>query len=979
MKIRLLALTTTSLVLALAIAGNGHAVGVSKAETKCAAKVAGGAAKLAQTVVKETSKCRDADISGKSVGSCPAAKGTAKIAKAVAKLESFAAKSCGSKCLHDPEVNCLADSHCPPLTSAQGKCNDGGTSSFDIGNIGYDGWACRAILGRDVNSTDDIAACVASTVREAGDNFVAAVYGSTNNASNLPKTAARCLSKAGKMANKLMGAVAKGVTKCRIGIMKGKVTGDPGECATADAKVANKIGKMEQKLRSTLAKSCTASTLVALDICGQGLGAVTTTDDAGDCLTAAAKEVADGQATPLLRTYSNRSVIDGAFASEAVCGDGVINQLRSVHLRVGEECDGDDDDACPGQCLPPGDMFECTCGDIPRFRAFKYAEEGDSDAGWNGMPHNQEAVGMAGYVLDMSNCDCTEFDGATCVGESIDQVCDLQGQQLPVCSHTPGANETCDATGNANGQDEHADCWVCDSFNSNAGENCTNESDCQAQCHDSSWNPTGATCSTQADCPAGQVCRGQCDRSQTCLVITEGAPLPVVSSSTAACTYNAFRTNVTGTLDIVTGEFDIYYEQRTVAHLADSTTIPCPVCGGFCDGGSKRGPINLDGEICLGTCSVSGDDCRLDTDCSEGEYCTDDSGDCPGGFCNLTNVCSAGERDGQACSMDFQHPVWGSTAADCMPRADLNISGAGLWVYHDPATSGYEELTAEIPCTAGGYELYDCHCPDDGGEPTKPNTCAAACNAGPNLGQGCATASSPTGTFTTCVGGDYDGRACDEDSDCSGGACSGNPLHCVGDNATAGAPCSSDGDCGSGVCEDACPDGRCVPLCLPDSADPEEGRCVAGPPFYLCESGKYAQVACLPSLIGAGCDATCTGSGTACTSQDDCGDGESCEGPCPSHTLCEAGPDGVLGNFDDRDGAGACVGKPRSCHLPTIFAEGGSTLNGDGDPTNFHEISIWCFPATGMQAIDDRTGLGGPGRHRGEGFRVMNVDSIPAD
>ena len=115
MKIRLLALTTTSLVLALAIAGNGHAVGVSKAETKCAAKVAGGAAKLAQTVVKETSKCRDADISGKSVGSCPAAKGTAKIAKAVAKLESFAAKSCGSKCLHDPEVSCLADSHCPPL------------------------------------------------------------------------------------------------------------------------------------------------------------------------------------------------------------------------------------------------------------------------------------------------------------------------------------------------------------------------------------------------------------------------------------------------------------------------------------------------------------------------------------------------------------------------------------------------------------------------------------------------------------------------------------------------------------------------------------------------------------------------------------------------------------------------------------------------------------------------------------------------
>ncbi len=970
------ALLATSVALTFAFAGSSQAA-VSKAEAKCVGKVGGGAAKLAATVAKEMMKCRDADISGKAVGSCPSTKGAAKIAKAVSKLAGFAAKSCGSSCLHDPEVSCLADSHCPPLTNAQGKCNAGGTNAFDITNIGYGGWACRAILGHDVLGTDDIAGCVATTVTAASENFVAAAYGSIDNSSALSKDAGRCLSKAGKMANKLMGSVAKGVVKCRTGILRGKVLGDPAKCSTADAKVAKKIAKMEQKLRSTLTKSCSSSSLEALDICGNGVGAVTTTDEAGDCLAAAAKEVADGQATPTLRTHAARSVIEGAFPPAPVCGDGAVNQLRSVHLRLGEECDGDDDGACPGKCLPPGDMFECTCGDVPRFRSFQHADKGDSDAGWHGMPHNQQSVGLSGYVLTMSNCDCTEFDGATCVGNSSDPVCDLQGQQLPVCSHAPDSQQTCDESGNANGADEDADCWVCDAFNTNAGENCANESDCQARCYDSDWNATAATCSTQSDCPLGQVCRGQCDRSQTCLLLTEGAPLPVVSSSTAACTYNAFRNNVTGTLDIVTGEFDIHYELRTVAHMGETVTVPCPVCGGFCDGGSKRGAISFDGEICLGTCSAGGDDCRSDGDCATGETCTGESDACPNGFCNLADVCRWGMNEGEACRIDFQHPVWGSTAADCPPNPNKNISGPGLWVYHDPVTSGYEELAAELPCTAPGYQLYDCHCPDDGGEPTKPNTCAAACNAGPNQGQGCADAWSETGLFTICDGGANDGWACDEDQDCPGGACSGNPRHCTGDAALAGAPCSDDGDCGTGNCGDACPGGRCVPLCQAQADDPEEGRCAAGPPFYLCEGGKYYQVNCLSTSQGAGCEAACTGSSTPCTSQGDCASGERCEGPCESHQLCEAGPDGILGNDDDRDGAGACIAKPRSCQLPTIAAQGGSTLNGLGDPTNFREVSVWCFPASVNPPMNSQTGFGGPGRHRGEGYRVMNVGSIP--
>jgi cysteine-rich repeat protein len=37
-----------------------------------------------------------------------------------------------------------------------------------------------------------------------------------------------------------------------------------------------------------------------------------------------------------------------------ICGDDSVNQ-------PGEECDGTDDGACPSECYPPGDPYECRC------------------------------------------------------------------------------------------------------------------------------------------------------------------------------------------------------------------------------------------------------------------------------------------------------------------------------------------------------------------------------------------------------------------------------------------------------------------------------------------------------------------------------------------------------------------------------------------------------------------------------------------
>jgi len=47
------------------------------------------------------------------------------------------------------------------------------------------------------------------------------------------------------------------------------------------------------------------------------------------------------------------------------CGDGVADPAR------GEECDGSDDAACPGQCLPPGELNECTCWDLNHFQCYE--------------------------------------------------------------------------------------------------------------------------------------------------------------------------------------------------------------------------------------------------------------------------------------------------------------------------------------------------------------------------------------------------------------------------------------------------------------------------------------------------------------------------------------------------------------------------------------------------------------------------------
>ena len=77
---------------------------------------------------------------------------------------------------------------------------------------------------------------------------------------------------------------AKSVNKCRDAINKGKTTGDPKACATADTKAAAKIEKAAQKVRDAVLASCSVASLAEVDICGAGVGGIATVLDAQSCL-----------------------------------------------------------------------------------------------------------------------------------------------------------------------------------------------------------------------------------------------------------------------------------------------------------------------------------------------------------------------------------------------------------------------------------------------------------------------------------------------------------------------------------------------------------------------------------------------------------------------------------------------------------------------------------------------------------------------
>ncbi|MFT4569481.1 MAG: hypothetical protein ACI91F_000348 [Candidatus Binatia bacterium] len=976
----------TALAFALVAPGNAHAQAFSQIEAKCTGIMAKSAAKLVQNAAKDGVKC----LLSNPAASCPDAKASLKITKARAKAVKLAGKKCVSTCSVSGLL-CIDSQACPPNGSSPEICTAGAKAKpMNASKIGFPGSLCG-----EITDAADIGNCVSDAAEQIAESILANVAGSIDSESGLTKEAEKCMFALGLTVGKTAASIGKTVAKCRDKVNRtALVPGEPvtvttTNCQVADQKTSEKVAKAIQKLVDAIPKKCTVETLTVLDLCGLGVGGVTTVEAAQACLSDVAMEAGSTTEGPGETEFLPTSIINAAYplSVKSFCGDNRVNPVRNQFALIGEECDGTEDSACVGNCLPPGDAFECTCGDIPRARRFVDGFAAKLDSGWTGLAHNAGVPDRAGFITAVTNCDCTEFDAidtATCIGVSTDPICTVFAQTEPRCDWGLDLGDpSCDAFGDVDGKHEDADCAQCDAFTTNAGASCTGESDCNAQCYDTGGSPTGP-CVRQSDCAESEVCRGRCNSAAMCVVLTNGAPLPLSSSGTQTCVRNEYFSDVEGTANHVTGEHIINYELRAKVFLGTTQTSPCPTCGGYCLGGDRNEERcegtcgdtlecrfgSNDGTICTanGDCTDGGEcwglDCRFDSDCpGPEEVCSTATPSCAGGPCQLDLICAQGIDAGDTCRVEA-FTNFGTTSVDCQPLVGKNISGAGLQILFQPTTSELVALPFPGACDAQGFENFDCNCVlGTGSIRTKPNKCNASCNAGAELGQGCVTGNTGSGIFTTCSNST---AACDEDSDCPGGTCTDTPVHCTaGDPEKSLNSCSVNADCdtlvtpGDGVCGDACPSGRCVPLCLPSGQ---------------CNGGSQDGLVCGDTFDCAGfpCDVVDPDAGV-------CGAGKTfhCSGEFES-LPCQPEDENTTQNCDEIvPGAGICVADVALCYLPDHQVEGGDTLNGNADPTNFFTVANYCVPATTSVAVNSTAGLPGMGRLRQGGTSVLNVPSLP--
>jgi hypothetical protein len=207
-----------------------------------------------------------------------------------------------------------------------------------------------------------------------------------------------------------------------------------------------------------------------------------------------------------------------------------------------------------------------------------------------------------------------------------------------------------------------------------------------------------------------------------------GAPLPLSSGNTPACALNRFSRDITGTVNVDTGESVSNVNLRSQVFLGETIVKPCPSCNAACSaptgGKCTAGLIgfacttNANCDILPGTgvCGAPkvGQACTTNTDCDiiagDGVCAADIPRDGIRG-----GVCSLGANNGQSCDVDevnstFPAPGGGGHSLDCFPSAGKNVSGVGL-IIDIHSTTDTQTLTSGIQC---GFPplgpFFDCPC-----------------------------------------------------------------------------------------------------------------------------------------------------------------------------------------------------------------------------------------------------------------------------
>ncbi|MFQ5352578.1 MAG: hypothetical protein ACE5D3_05845, partial [Candidatus Binatia bacterium] len=395
------------------------------------------------------------------------------------------------------------------------------------------------------------------------------------------------------------------------------------------------------------------------------------------------------------------------------------------------------------------------------------------------------------------------------------------------------------------------------------GSPCLLDSDCSV-----------GTCDVACDCddPNNSVCnitgpthQGRCLTSltpctsnsdcgsQTCERFF-GPPLPLSSAGVPVCVTTFFASDITGTADAQTGTGVASFALRSRVHLGILNDQPCPRCGA----------LSSDPQI----------------------------GD--------TFTCEGGPNDGGTCVVEAVSPDFGGVSSACPPETANNVSGTGLAIRFNEATTGTVSRTAQLPCNGIDFQI----CTDT----FAPCSSNADCTNGP--------AGNKASCNFFCHCGFCDGDAdlpCMEDQDCPQG------TTCVVGPGTESANAPQE-------LNNQCTNGQCGQEALEECHDTVAGEC-SDKDFLSCSSDSQCQN---------------QGAGTCVFKQK----------PCFENTITRTGTPSPLGKY--------CVDDPNNNATCTNDADCavGSCVDDSSKPTT---VALFCVPATSSSAINNAAGTTGPG------------------
>ena len=391
------------------------------------------------------------------------------------------------------------------------------------------------------------------------------------------------------------------------------------------------------------------------------------------------------------------------------------------------------------------------------------------------------------------------------------------------------------------------------------------------RCTDKTW----IQCTTNTDCTnAGAT--GPC-------VFFFGGPLPISAGGIPTCVTNEVSAAVTGTVNIEDGSgashISLISKPYVGGYGAESIAQPCPRCM---------------------------------------------PGNCAGGRC-----CDDGPRVGQPCTINGEHPVFGSVSLDCPPQSGSQAGTLPITLPISTGTTTASLSSASPNCTANLLTPRKCFC-DTCDNPTQ-NPCfsdADCPESSPSVPGICGG--------PRCLGGDDNGEACTLGNQCDSMTCGfgGEP--------------SAPNTCVNGIC-------RLNPA---DTGSAGEAQCTTGPTDNLCSIERFRTCSnnaeCRPPSQGGSC-ASCTPGQTCTTHRRECFPDNGVIGKHCFRGTNNEEPCNTLADCPDQVTSGVFCGGGSATAAGASSAPCGNRATPEFG-------ALFCVPHTASSAVNTTAGLPGLGR-----------------